>query len=236
MAYNFYKLDLKILKNRILLRYIILFLMNSFVLFFTYYNMPEKNTNFLGFILILLSFFIFIFLRNYQRQMKIYSKTAFEIQEKTLKLHGENSTCTDVDLRGLKAIKRQNFWGIDRIILDFDNKKLNYFGIENIDNFQKEIERESGLNGENIKFNLILLAIKIFLIYFPSLITYIFMNIYESKITIDILYVILNLNSIFMIQHISEDKLEGGISGRTARRVMIILTILFFFQLYKVFS
>lgn len=236
MAYNFYKLDLNILKKRILIRYIILFLLNSFVLLFTYYNQPEKNTNFLGFILILLSFFIFIFLRNYQRQLKIYSKTAFEIQEKTLKLHGENATCTDVDLRGLKAIKRQNFWGIDRIILSFDNKKLNYFAIENIDDFQKELERESGVNGENLKFNFLLISIKIFLIYLPSFVTYIFMNFYDSKITIDLLYVIINLNSIFMIQHISEDKLEGGISGRTARRVMIILTILFFFQLYKVFG
>lgn len=235
MASSIYKLDLKLLKKRAFLRYSILFLMNSFVLLFTYYNMPEKNNDFLGFILILLSLFIFIFLRNFQRQIKIFSSTAFEIREKTLKLYGENATCTDVDLRGLKNIKRQNFLGIDRIILYFENKKLNYFAIENMDEFQRELEKESGISGGIVNFNFFLLSIKFFIIYLPSFITIFFMRYYESKITKEILYLILNLNTIFLVQHISEDKLEGGISSKTARRVIIILSILFFFQMYKVF-
>ena len=169
--------------------------------------------------------------------MKIFSNTAFEItKENVLKLYGENATCTDVILSDLKFIKRQNFIGLDRIILIFENKKLNYYAIENSERFLKDLESQTGIKYEKVQYRPILFSIKVIIIYFPSIITYLFMNIYGSKITIDILYVILNLNTIFFFQHISEDKMEGGISGRTARRIIIILTMLFFFQLYKVFG
>jgi hypothetical protein len=87
-----------------------------------------------------------------------------------------------------------------------------------------------------MKKNLLKILLKIFIIYLPGIITYFLTTIEESRITMDVLYIILNLNTIFLFQHLSEDKLEGGIPSRTARRIMIILGFLFCFQLFSVFG
>jgi hypothetical protein len=208
-----FRLDIPQLKNRVLSKYIILFLLNSSILFISYFRMPEKNQTYLAFVIFLLSFFIFIFFRNFKRQMHIFSETAFQIDRTILKLYGSNSSCTDLNLNELKAIKKDRLFGYDRIILEFGENKLTYFCIENMDLF-----------------------VKFFIIYLPSLITYFLTTIEDSKITTDILYVIINLNTIFMIQHISEDKLEGGIPSRTARRIMIILILFLSYQLITVFN
>ena len=236
MANAIFRMDMKSLHKRVILKYAVLFLFNSSVLFYSYLKMPEKNSNYLGFVLILLSFFIFIFIKNYKRQMKIFSQTAFEVRDKTLKLYGENSSCTDVPLENLSSIRKDNLFGYPRIILDFKGNKLTYFSIENMDKFEREIENASGLTASQIKRNPILFILKVCIIYLPSLITYTLTTVEESKITIDVLYVIINLNTIFMIQNLSEDKMEGGFPSRTTRRIMIILSLLFVFQLYQLFN
>ena len=105
-----------------------------------------------------------------------------------------------------------------------------------MDKFEREIENASGLTASQIKRNPILFILKVCIIYLPSLITYTLTTVEESKITIDVLYVIINLNTIFMIQNLSEDKMEGGFPSRTTRRIMIILSLLFVFQLYQLFN
>ncbi len=231
-----FRLDLPLLKNRVIYKYIILFSLNSSILFLSYFRMPEKNPTYLTVVIFLLSFFIFIFFRNFKRQMHIFSETAFQIDHSVLKLYGSNSSCTDLNLNELKAIKKDRLFGYDRIILDFGESKLTYFCIENMDLFEKELEKASGIIPSLIKRNIILISIKFFIIYLPSLITYFLTTIEESKITTDILYVIINLNTIFMVQHISEDKLDGGIPSRTARRIMIILILFLGYQLISVFN
>jgi hypothetical protein len=236
MKNNIYKLDLKTLKTRVTTKYIILFSINSFILFYSYFKMQEKNPNYLNLILALLGLFLFLFYKNFKRQMKIFSETLFEIDGKILKLYGENSTCRDVLLSEIVSIKKDSLWGYPRLFIEIGNVKLNYFCIENIEKFEDEIQNSTGLKIEEIKRNPILILLKIFIIYLPGLITYFLTTIEESRITVDVLYIILNLNTIFIIQHFSEDKLEGGIPIRTARRIMIILGFLFCFQLFTVFG
>jgi hypothetical protein len=236
MKNTIYKLDLKALEKRVITKYIILFSLNSLILFYSYYKMHEKNINYLNLIILLLTLFLFLFYKNFKRQMKIFSETLFEIDGKILKLYGENSSCKDVMLSEIVSLKKDSLWGYPRIFIDLGKVKLNYFCIENIENFQNEIQIASGLKIEEIKRNPILILLKIFIIYLPGIITYFLTTIEESRITMDVLYIILNLNTIFLFQHLSEDKLEGGIPSRTARRIMIILGFLFCFQLFSVFG
>jgi len=236
MKNTIYKLDLKILEKRVITKYIILFSLNSLILFYSYYKMQDKNINYLNMIILLLILFLFLFYKNYKRQMKIFSETLFEIDGKILKLYGENSSCKDILMSEILSLKKDSLWGYPRIFIDLGKYKLNYFCIENIEIFENELQIASGLKIDEIKRNPILILLKIFVIYLPGLITYILTTIEESRITIDILYIILNLNSIFLFQHLSEDKLEGGIPSRTARRIMIILGFLFCFQLFSVFG
>jgi hypothetical protein len=231
-----FRLDLPLLKNRVIYKYIILFLLNASILFLSYFRMPEKNQFFLSVVFILLSFFIFLFFKNFNSQMKLFSETAFQIDKNILKLYGANSSCADLNLKDLKSIKKDRLFGYDRIILDFGENKLTYFCIEKMDLFEKELEAASGIQSSNIKRNIPIFLIKFFIIYLPSIITYYLTTFEESKINLDILYIIINLNTIFMIQHLSEDKLEGGIPSRTSRRIMIILIFFLCFQLVTVFN
>jgi hypothetical protein len=164
MKNTIYKLDLKALEKRVITKYIILFSLNSLILFYSYYKMHEKNINYLNLIILLLTLFLFLFYKNFKRQMKIFSETLFEIDGKILKLYGENSSCKDVMLSEIVSLKKDSLWGYPRIFIDLGKVKLNYFCIENIENFQNEIQSASGLKIEEIKRNPILILLSLLLL------------------------------------------------------------------------
>ena len=213
-----------------------LFFINVVFLTLSYSRLPEPNTNFLGFILTLLCVILIIFFRNYERQIVILSHTGLIITPKTLKQLGPNEKCSEVELSDLREIKVDTLFGFTRFILLFENsKKFTFFNILESEDFLRDLSLASGVEIKRTKRNHIKLISKLIMIYLPSAVTIILTGYEESRVTIDVFYLILNLNSIFFVYNLSERKFEGGISNRSSGRIMAILILFLFYQIFQVF-
>jgi hypothetical protein len=234
---NLFRPDLVVFKKRLIIKYVLLLIFNASILLGTYISNAMGNTNYLIFCLFLISAFIFLFTNNYRRQMEFIQAMVLEFSSSNLLLHGTGGACEELNLKEIESIKIDRIFGVNRVFLKGkDNRIRTYADIEDQNDFVKLLEEKSGLKTERIERRPILLFSKTIIIYLPSIITLITTLIPESKVGMNVFFLILNLNTIFMIHNISESKLEGGIQSNVARRVILLLLLLFFFQFYIVFN
>jgi len=229
-------LDLKSFKKHIFLKYIVLFFINFFILSWTYY---ESKTSEVSLILILLGILIiigFIFWRNANKQMELLSKTVYEFEGKVLKHYGIGESCGELDLSTIQSLKYEILFGIKRVLIKTEQgKTYTYSRIQDMESFIKNLENYSGKQIQKLERNKWELTFKFILIYLPSFIVLILVQFPKTLINMNIFFLIINLNTIFFLRGISENKLEGGIPERIVSRINLILIIFFFYQFYNLF-
>jgi hypothetical protein len=229
-------LDLHIFKKHIIWKYIVLFVINLSVLGWAFFNQSEKGVSFyfiLAGVLILIGV---VFWRNGKRQLELLGKTVYEFDKGILKHYGATENCQELYLSTVETIKYETLFGRKRVLLKTDSGGVySYSRILNLEEFIKNLESGSGKQIQELQRNRWEMGIKIFFIYLPSLITFILVKIPSTLLNMNIFFLILNLNTIFLIHNLSEKKIEGGISERIARRIILILIGFFAYQFYLLF-
>lgn len=228
-------LDLESFRKHILWKYIVLFFINLGVLGWAYNENKNPDSSFYMILIGVLILIGFIFWRNGKRQLDLLTKTVYEFENGILKHYGSTESCQELELKNTESLKYEILLGRKRVLLKTESGTYTYSRIEHIDDFIKNLERYTGKQIQELKRNKWEIGLKFILIYLPSAITFVLAHFPNTLISMNIFFLILNLNTIFFVRNLSEEKLEGGISERISRRIVIILVGFFIYQFYLLF-
>ncbi len=231
-----YVLDVSFFRKRIYLKYIVLSLINFGFLAYGYFPFEGDKSNYILSSAFVLFVIILLFTKSAKKQIDSLKTMSFVFSKNLLKHFGPNHSCTEIDLEKVQSLKMDSILGYKRFLVKSETGATHsYAGILEESNFIAQMEKISGRKFESLERNKWEFAIKFFLLFLPSIITYFL--IYHTQLGMNnkIFFLIFNLNSMFFIHNLSEKKFEGGISDRLARRLIILLFIVFCFQFYSIF-
>lgn len=231
-----FRLDIDYYKKQIFFKYFVLSCLNIGILVWAILKSEKQDLSIylisLGIIIIMLV----IFRRNGIRQLELLEKNIYEFDKNILKHYANTSSCMELDLNDVEVIYVDQIFRTQRILLKFSKDRVHtYSHIINQDEFLKVLEQTSNQKAIPLERNLYELGFKAFFIFLPSLVTYALTYFPKLLISLPIFFLILNLNLIFFIHHISEEKILGGVPKQITRRLIIILVAFFFYQFYKIF-
>jgi hypothetical protein len=232
-----YYYDVSLIKYRIILKYIFLYLVYTFILFIAYSMLPNTNIESRGIVIIIQLLSISFLFRNYNKHIYHYTHSYIHIKYDSILEIKDNRINYQIEFKSIKNIFKDDLFGFPKLTITTNNSaKVVLLNIQNFDDFIDTFSTISKIKIVYLERNLLILILKFFIIYLPSMIALFFL--YDEKFSFlkNILPIIFNLNTIFFVYNISEKKFKGGISNRSARRVMAILIFFIFFQLVQVFS
>ncbi len=231
-----FHLDINYYKKQIILKYFILSCLNIGFLIWAILKSEKQDLSIylisLGIIIIM----FVLFRRNGIRQIELLKKNIYEFDKNILKHYANTSSCMELDLNDVKVVYIDKIFGKKRILLKFSKDRIyTYSNIINLEEFQKNLEDITNHKAIPLERNFYELGFKAFFIFLPSMVTFILTYFPKLHINLPIFFLIVNLNLIFFIQQISEEKVLGGIPKQISRRIIFILVAFFFFQFYRVF-
>lgn len=231
-----FRLDIDYYKKQIFLKYLVLSCLNIGILIWAILKSEKQDLSIylisLGIIIIMLV----IFRRNGIRQIELLEKNIYEFDKNILKHYADTSSCMELNVNEVQVIYVDKIFGTKRILLKFSKDRVyTYSHIVNQDEFLKILEQTTNQKAIPLERNFYELGFKAFFIFLPSLITYALTYFPKLLISLPIFFLILNLNLVFFVHYISEEKILGGIPKQIARRLIIILVAFFIFQFYKIF-
>lgn len=236
-----YSLNIPTFKKKMLIRMVVLIALNAMIMIWGYTRVPAAEQNkysyiFLGFFCII----VFLMYRKYRQQIAFQQSTYVIIEGDLLKQYTIHNFCTEVDLKEIIGLRRDNFRSYPRLTLLLQEYELSIINAEKIENLQAEVERISGKKVEIRSFDTKKSYLQAFLLFIPFLAalavyTLGMYNVISLMLPLSLLLAVLNLNLIFCINQFHEKRWEGGIPGATAQRLLFILTITFLYQVYKIF-
>lgn len=231
-----FQLDIEYYKKQIFWKYFILFLLNISFLIYGIYKSERQDIGIYLIALGLLIIMLVLFRRNGLRQLELLRQNIYEFNQNILKHYTNTTSCMEVNLNDVQVVYVDKWLGKKRILIKFNKDRIHtYSNILNIDEFQNTIEQLTKQKAIPLERNFYELGFKVFFIFLPSMITFALTYFPKFLINLPIFFLILNLNFIFFLYQISEDKLIGGVPKPIARRLIIILVAFFCFQFYKIF-
>lgn len=231
-----FHLDIDYYKKQIFWKYFILSILNISFLSWGIWKSESQDISIYLIALGLLIIMIVLFRRNALRQIELLRKNVYELDNKILKHYADSSSCMELDLNDVQVIYVDKIFGKKRILLKFSKERTyTYSNISNINEFLNALEQATNQKSIPLERNLYELSFKALIIFLPSIVVLILTFFPKFLITLPIFFLILNLNFIFFLFQISEDKLLGGVPKQVTRRLVIILVAFFFYQFFKIF-
>jgi hypothetical protein len=229
MSSTFY-FDISKLKKRILIKNILLLLMNIFILGWTFINAdPEKKQTFFFLSIGYFGFLSYFLYQSFKKQIDLIKNRSIEIKENLLQIYNSEFDCTSINLKRVNSIEKEKLRGFTRYTIMENKEEFEIMNILDEKNFEEKLKQKTRLEILEIKIDKKELFIKIFLNFIPSFLSFLMVNF--KLINWKVFYLVLCSNFIFLIIQISEEKMKGGFTKSTVRRLIFIFIILIIYIL-----
>jgi hypothetical protein len=239
---SIYNLDQKSFKKRLVIRLLLVFALNIFIIVWSYFNIDTESQNGYAIVfLAILGLIYYILNRKYKAQLEILKETYLELQTPFIRQYTIHNLCSEVHVRSIRAIKKDTFKGYPSLVLKTDEGDLLLINYLNIERLQVQLEKMTGLKTELVFFDRKKVILKGLLSFIPSLISFIVLAFKEhlpmmQAWSLGKCYLVLIINSIFFLYTFSDAKLEGGIPVSTSRKLIFLMLVVFVYQAYIEFT
>lgn len=231
-----FQMDSNSFKKRLLFRTFVVLILNFSMLSWAFFRIPsDSQSKILLFFVGILLFILFVLYKGYQKQMKVLQEAIVELKDDMVLQHGYANSCNEIQIRQIRQIRRDSYRGYARVQVISDNFAYSFINLKEVDAFQNELEKRTGLKTQLIKKDYKKLATKAFMIFLPSLALIPFVFIPAIQLPIKMVFIVANINFIFFIFTFSERKMPDGLSDQLSRRLLILAIAILAFQFYLMY-
>ncbi|NCN08751.1 MAG: hypothetical protein GW938_02780 [Leptospira sp.] len=234
--------DIKFYRKKLLIRLAIVFISFSSFLIWNYFQVEEESKiDFLK-IFLPLSLFLGIFLyRNFLKQIKLLSETAFVIRGKNLIQFEGKVEVNEMNLDGLMKIQVGEYKSFPRVILEWEERAISLINLKDHKDFVLVVEKIAKLKHEWNDQTGNFFNKRMFYFLLPTIIYFLlFVTMYKSKIPFlnsKTLFLFININLlIYFLYGVDQKQQEYTGIYQTRRKIIFILVAIFFYQVFIEFS
>lgn len=234
--------DVQLYRKKLLIRLtVVLFSFTAFLVWNYFQVEVEARMDFLK-IFIPLSIFLAIFLyRNFLKQIKLLSETAFVIRGKNLIQFEGKVEVNEMNLVGLVKIQVGEYKSFPRIILEWEERAISLINLKDHNEFVGLIEKISKLKHEWNEQTGNFFTKRMFYFLLPSLIYLVgFLILYKNNLpflNFKTLFLFINCNLlIYFLYGVDQKQQEYTGIYQTRRKIIFILVAIFFYQVFIEFS